>query len=57
MKVGAGGREGRFGDAAGPGGEVEQVSGTDWGEDDEPIGEVGNTPGDVGSSVLFGFPT
>ena len=50
MKVGAGGREGRLGDAAGPGGEVEQVSGTDWGDEDKPMGDValGGRKGVVG---------
>ena len=45
VKVGAGGREGRLGEAAG--GEVEQVSATDWGEDDKPMGEGGIPPGEV----------
>ena len=54
VKVGAGGREGRFGKAAGPVGEVEPVSGTDWGEDDKPIGEVGIPPEDVALGVRKG---
>ena len=54
VKVGAGGREGRFGKAAGPVGDVEPVSGTDWGEDDKPIGEVGIPPEDVALGVRKG---
>ena len=54
VKVGAGGREGRFGKAAAPGGEVEQVSGTDWGEDDKPKGDVGIPPEDVALGVRKG---
>jgi len=54
VKVGAGGREGRFGKAAAPGGEVEQVSGTDWGEDDKPKGDIGIPPEDVALGVRKG---
>ena len=53
VKVGAGGREGRFGETAG--GEVEPVSGTDWGEDEKPtLGEVGIPPGVVAFGVRKG---
>ena len=51
VKVGAGGREGRFGETAG--GEVEPVSGTDWGEDEKPI-LVGIPPGVVAFGVRKG---